>query len=123
MIRGLEALEVEGPEEVEYIYSRTRGPDPGADRIKRILENKGVWRGLFEHFGVLRGSGRLPGESRRRAGGGGRLVEPGHGGRTGGGERAEVASWGGVSRPGDRAEVASWGGVSRPTSRAPTERG
>lgn len=117
MIQSLENRGVEGPEELEYIYSRNRGPDPGADWCKRSLEEIGVWRGLLEHFGALRGPGRLREEDSRGRRGEGRGL-----GRGGGRERGR----GGRGRRGrgshdmrdERAEMASWGGISRPSTRA-----
>ncbi|KAG7009707.1 hypothetical protein G7Y79_00002g008220 [Physcia stellaris] len=99
MLHSLERRGVEGPEELEYIYSRTRGPDPGADWCKHSLEEIGVWRGLLVHFGALRGPGGLGRESGRRVEGGrgvlGAVVGGGQKGAGGRWARWSCCGWGG----------------------------
>ena len=59
MLESLYYREVNGPAELEYVYSEQRGRDTWADAVKADLEKMGVWRGMLEHFGALQGPGLL----------------------------------------------------------------
>ena len=124
-------MNILGVEELEYIYSRARGPDTWADMILDEFRACDIRRCVFEHFGILRGpgllpqeiamgiDGRIPGvEGYGRGRGGGRGGDGRRGGRGGQIEdnRATMASWGNMSMPSSR--LASSVGSTRSSVRS-----
>ena len=92
-----------------------------ADMVLDEFRACDVRRCVFEHFGVLRGSGLLPQElatgtdGRIPVAGGSDQGRGGGGGRRGGRMGPVVED--------DRATVASWGAVSRPSTRLSSSAG
>lgn len=119
MMQGLRRMEIQGLEELEYIYSRARGPDMWADMILDEFRACDVRRCVFEHFGVLPGPGLLPQEI--ATGTDGRIHGVGsYGGGRGGGRGGHGKRGGRIGQmvEDDRASVASWGNVSRNCTRS-----
>ena len=116
IMRGLRDMDIRGLEELEYIYSRARGPDRWADMILYEFRACDIRRCVFEHFGVLRRPGLLPQEIATGTDGRIRGVRDHGRGRSGerhgGGRRGERLD---DMDEDDRATVASWGRVSRPS--------
>ena len=110
-------MDIFGLEELEYIWSRARGPDMWADMVLDEFRACDVRRCVFEHFGVLRGPGLLPQEI--TMGTDGRIRVTGVNGHGRGGGRSGGRRGGRMSPmvEDDRATVASWGAVSRPSIR------
>lgn len=144
LIRFIEAHQVRGPEEMEFIYSRHRGPEPWADMVRHDMRRNDVSRGYLEHYGVLRGPGLLPGEEGYGRGGNygmegsmsgrgsvrgsmsgrGSMMGSMRGGMRGGGRGTRRGGRMGQMMDDDAASVASWGAASRPPgSRAPSVAG
>ena len=120
LIRFIEGHAIRGPEEMEYIYSKNRGPDQWADMVIESMRRNDVFRGYLEHYGILRGPGLLPGERLEGARRGyGPSRGRGRGGRSGGGRGGRM----GQMMHDDRAEPRSWGAISRLPNRAPTVAG